>query len=343
MSAYLYALLLIPAAPLAFVVTRKLRRAAHKHVPVLRSTVSLDDARIMEIGVDVEARSVSWEEPNRAETRELHIAASGARFSTITGVCWLDQYRFVANHRSGLRVALFDLRTGDAPIVTAEIPCLTDDITARQMDERTWEVAMSGCWDRDWLLYRLILDDVPRFEWIAERPKKDRSFSHGIAYDPAGQLCVTFSVGHQPRIEMGDYVSLLPKPWGARNLCFDHASGVLYAVAVSNTPKRSAYQTTATSLWQSRDTGMTWECLGIIADVHSDACQAHAGKIWFGDQVTNRVFRFDLSQRTVDAIVCGGKLDFPHGLDISDTGVLAVTNYGSSTITLLDLEASLLR
>lgn len=29
--------------------------------------------------------------------------------------------------------------------------------------------------------------------------------------------------------------------------------------------------------------------------------------------------------------------DFPHGLSISAAGTLAVTNYGSSTITMLDL------
>ena len=336
-SAYLYALLLVPGAWITLALTRKLQRMARKRVPVFRTTVPFDAVQIKEIGTDIKAQSIPWEESNRGETPPLHIAASGARFSTLTGVCWLDEYRFVANHRNGLRVALFDLRGGEAPIASADLTCLTDDIAAKRIDEHTWEVAMSGCWERDCLLYRLIVDEQPRFELIAERPKKDKTFSHGVAYDLSGQLCLAFSVGDQPRIEIGDRAVLLPKPWGARNVCVDRESGVLYAVAVSNTPKRSAYRVTATSLWRSSDSGKAWECLGVIADVHSDACQVHAGKIWFGDQVENRILGFDLLHKAVDFIIRGGAIDFPHGLSISAAGTLAVTNYGSSTITMLDL------
>lgn len=337
-SAYLYTLLLAPGAWILLALARKLQRAARRRVPAFHTTTPLDAAQIKEVGTDIEARSISWEEPNRAATPPLHIAGSGERYSTLTGVCWLDEHRFVVNHRSGLKVALFDVRRGDAPIATADLPCLTDDIAAKRIDEHTWEVAMSGCWERDCLLYRLIADARPRFEFVAERPQTVRTFSHGVAYDPDGQLCLAFSTGEQPRIEIGGRTVLLPKPWGARNVCVDQASGALYAVAVSNTPKRSAYRVTATSLWSSADVGQSWECLGIIANVHSDACQVHAGKIWFGDQVDNRVLGFDLVRRTVDSIIRGGAINFPHGLSISRTGVLAVTNYGSSTITLLDLE-----
>jgi hypothetical protein len=90
---------------------------------------------------------ITWNEPNRAQTKPLHIANRGARFSTLTGVTWLDNHRYLVAHRSGLRIALFSTQKINQPIKTFELPHLVDDISSKRIDQENWEVIVSGCWD----------------------------------------------------------------------------------------------------------------------------------------------------------------------------------------------------
>lgn len=282
--------------------------------------------------------SIVWREPNRAKTAPLHIASRGARFSTLTGVCWLDEHRFLVNHRNGLRLALFDLRRGNAPVVVVPVPHLTDDIAARRTSEGVHEIAVSGCWDAACSLYRLEDGEKTTITLLETRPNRDRTFCHGVAYDGDGRLCLTFHTGVDPRIEIGGTTSRLPAPWGARDLCFDEASGRHYVVAVARNPQRTAYERTATSLWSRHPGADEWRRIATIDDVHSDACEVRHGRLWMPDQKGDRVLGICLEGGRAPLVLRGDCFDFPHGLGISPSGVLAVTNYGASSVALLDLE-----
>ncbi|HMM58240.1 MAG TPA: hypothetical protein PKD77_11730 [Rudaea sp.] len=282
-------------------------------------------------------RTIAWNEPNRRNTPPLHIASRGERYSTLTGVWWLDENRFVANHRSGLRMALFDLREGDAPIVIAPVPHLSDDIAARDLGDGTWEIAASGCWDCAYSIHRLSTQGTPGFRPVEVKPSANRTFSHGIAYDTSGKLWLAFHTGEDPRIETRGRVWRLPPPWGARDVCFDANSGHAYAVAVSKNPTLTAYQQVATSIWHYDPAPDSWNMIDVIDNVHSDACQIYAGRIWLPDQVGDRVLGVDLSGRSPPVVIQDKSLDFPHGLGISDNGSLAIANYGNSSIALFNL------
>jgi hypothetical protein len=286
----------------------------------------------------MKATVIKWQEPNRGNTPPLHIASRGSRYSTLTGVCWIDDHQFLVNHRSGLRVALFDLRQGKTPIATASIPHLTDQIAAKKINEKTYEVAVSGCWDADYSLFNLTIGDKAEFNLVVTKMNESKSFCHGISYDPSGNLCLTFSTGEDPRIEIGSKIYRLPKPWGARFIDFDSETNTYYVVAVSHNPQLISYDEVATTLWSYNYESDDFNVIGKINNVHSDACKIYKGKVWFSDQRGDRVLAIDINKKLPPIKIEGNGFDFPHGLDISSEGVLAVVNYGSSSITLIDIK-----
>jgi len=281
--------------------------------------------------------SVTWEEPNRAAVSPLHIGARGQRESTITGVAWLDDTRFVANHRNGKRVALFDLRARQNPVAMAALPNLTDSVHIRHVAAETWELVTSDCWEGAYTRLQLTLSATPEFELLETVWKNNRTFCHGATFGPDGRLWLAMNTGLRPRIEIaGGRSWTLPEPWGCRSVCFDGASGRAYAVACSNNPKREAYAEVAASVWMLDADQDEWTPQLLMKKTHTDAGAIYKGRIWINDQHGDQVLGLDLARRE-KPIVLKGEFSFPHGIAISPAGVLAVTNYGTSSITLIDL------
>jgi len=283
-----------------------------------------------------------WDEPNRRNTPPLHIAKHGARFSTLTGVHWLDNNFFIVNHRSGLRMALFDKRKNNAPISITDLLHLTDDIAAKKINEDTWEIAVSGCWDCEFSLFKLNIK-THTFEFIYTRAHKNKTFCHGVAYDDYGRLWLALHTGEYPRIEAVDKdVWKLPKPWGARDICFDIDNHKAFAVAVSSNPKLTSYEQAKVSVWEYQLNEpkriffkKKWKKIIEINNLHSDACAIYKGRIWLPDQLNDRVLAISLDNYNITT-VSNLDFDFPHGISVSEDGMVAVTNYGSSAVILFD-------
>ena len=73
---------------------------------------------------------------------------------------------------------------------------------------------------------------------------------------------------------------------------------------------------------------------------HYDAGVIHEGTLFITDQYNNRVQMIDID--TLERVGSFAGYDFPHGLDIRN-GLMAVTNYGTSTLTVDKLPAPLTR
>lgn len=76
------------------------------------------------------------------------------------------------------------------------------------------------------------------------------------------------------------------------------------------------------------------------AKTHYDAGVIHEGTLFITDQYNNHVQMIDID--TLDRVGVFAGFDFPHGLDIRD-GVMAVTNYGTATLTIDKLPTPLPR
>jgi len=281
-------------------------------------------------------RKISWNEPNRVNLPLLHISSAGQRNSSLAGVRWIDRYRFIANHNIGLRLALFDTRLDTGPVVIADTTHRTDDLDLKKVGPDLYEIVVSGCWDAAYSLFQFIDGEEPRLEYISTKKNKDRSFSHGVSYDHQGRICTTYSTGLSPRIEIEGKSWVLPRPWGARFVTFSDSARGWYAVCTSETPKQNSYKTVDSSVWVYDPEADGWIMKVKISGVHSDSCQFYNGRLWLADQVGDRIIAVDLENRKKMEIK-GEGLTFPHGLAISKEGMLAVTNYGDSSISLMDI------
>ena len=110
------------------------------------------------------------------------------------------------------------------------------------------------------------------------------------------------------------------------------------AVAVSANPKRTAYSGVKTSIWTCPEGGSKWICLAVYDNVHSDALGVWREHIWLPDQLSDRLLALNADTGAVEHIFSGDALDFPHGVAVSPTGVVTVTNYGSSSVVLADAD-----
>jgi len=291
-------------------------------------------------GIPQALKTITWQEPNRKNLLPLHIADRGARYSTVTGVAWLDEFRFVANHRNGLRVALFDLRVAANPVVTAELPNASDTVAVKQLDNDTWEVATSDCWHGMYTKLKLDLKNTPSFKRLITRWDNNRTFCHGVAYDSSGRLWLAMMTGADPRIEIdGEAAWRLPKPWGCREVCFDTATGAAYAIAVSDTPKKASYKPVVLRIYSLPPDSNRWSLFTSITNVHADSGAVYNNRLWINDQYADRVIGINLTNPQLPlTLVKTPQLSFPHGVAVSPKGVLAVTNYGTSSISFVDLK-----
>lgn len=280
-----------------------------------------------------------WREPNRSQGAHLHIASRGQRLSTLTGVAWIDDYRFVANHQVGLRIAIFDLRADHNPVLVAEVPHNSDSVAARKLTPNSWEIVVSGCWDAVISTYHLIEGKDTEFLLVNTQRTHEKSFSHGVSFGRDDVCCLAFHTGQRPRIQIGPKSWQLPAPWGPRHVCHDMLSDRYFAVAVSHSASVTAYKTARTSLWHLDVIEDKWKILQIFNQLHSDSCHVYNGLLWFPDQLGDRVLAFDLNHQKCHSVLKSECFDFPHGLAISPSGLMLVSNYGNSSIALMDISS----
>ena len=322
-------------------------RAARKLATTARSATLVlprraeENAKHLVCDIGTADHYVVWEEPNRADTKPLHIAASGTRYPTITGVSWLHDRYVIAAHRSGLRIGVFDTHDFAAPVWTGSLDHMVDDIAAKRTSPTTFELAVSGCWENIHSRYELRLhagDDVS-FEMthLQTQENPTRDFAHGVAYDRNGELWSALHTDQDPRVITGKKTYRMPAPWGVRDCCDDPVRQRTLAIAVSANPKAEAYDGVATTIWAQSYGSSRWDCIGRYDNIHADCLDVTASHIWIPDQLNDRMIAIDATTSEIERIYRGSCFAFPHGLHVSSDNKLAISNYGSSSVAVLDL------
>jgi hypothetical protein len=70
---------------------------------------------------------------------------------------------------------------------------------------------------------------------------------------------------------------------------------------------------------------------------HYDCAAIYNDRLYATNQHDDNIPVFDLKSETLIDVIEDEAFNFPHGIDISSSGILAVSNYGTSSIVLRDL------
>src|SRR5690606_18518620 len=110
-----------------------------------------------------------------------------------------------------------------------------------------------------------------------------KTFCHGVAYSTSGDLVVTYHTGANPRVfdTSNNKAWKLPRPWGARDACFDE-NGVLYVVANTANPALTSYTETSAAVWKL--VGNAFVLVAESPGAHFDACDIYKGRLYTNNQ-----------------------------------------------------------
>jgi hypothetical protein len=273
-----------------------------------------------------------------------------ARLSCATSVRFLDATRLVVCHMFGQRMYLIRIDP-DTKTYAVEDRIVTEfrgrgtPTDLMDFDGRD-RLVTSNFFARSVSLYRVTGSTLQHERDVTiEHP--GLGDCHGVQFVPGVDdlVCVTCTSGdcgvHIVSLESGDVrLSFNDPGWRAKDVCFLGGSRalVLYArntvgmSAVGGTPSKVAVVTVDL---ETQTHAVVAETL--LPDAHVDSVRAAGGRLYINNQMNDTVMEGRLMD---DRLVIERSLrgyHFPHGLDISPEGWLAVANYGDNSIRIRPL------
>jgi hypothetical protein len=275
-----------------------------------------------------------------------------SRLATTTGLAVIDSRRVVAASLVGQELILIELpRWGRAAARVLHRCTTVEGERAHPTDLLDFDgvdrLATSNCRAGSIGLYRLHEDDISHVTTI--RPKGDpRGFCHGVSFVPGrrdlvvacysdGSRAVTFVSIEDGQVEYEFTVD----EWRAKDLAFVSERRAIVALAAETATRRrvDAYGS-ALAIVDLDLTARQHSVIDIVRlpRTHVDSCTTDGELVVVNDQTHGTVDAFELGgdglqfRKTIDGF------SFPHAVTLRrDLGVLGVTNYGTSSLTLLPM------
>lgn len=285
-------------------------------------------------------QTIIWKEENLHNCRELHIGGSGERIATVTGVTWLTNSILIAAHHCSGKIGFFDITTNKC-LSTIEINTRTDDVCVKKSKNK-FLISCSATWSGEQVLIEGLITDTGI---KTSKPKlieaSDKSFSHGVFF--VGNIpSIAFHTGEFPRIQINQDILTLPEGFLPTTGYWDQEHNALYACANKFLPSTLANEiVTEASIWLYSMEMMAPRHELTIPKCHIDKCQIRHNYIWFNNQYENSVVGVNLKDYKERVELKNPMINFPHGIEINDNGVMAVANYKSESIFLFDLDSLL--
>ena len=283
---------------------------------------------------------IPWSEPNNFEYKDLHVGDRGSRLATITGVTWLTRSILVAAHHCSGKIGIFNLNNDKVPIKTININTRTDDVTCRWVDSQNFLISCSATWSGEQVLIKGSLIDNSLNLGNPQLIKNlDHSFSHGtffIGTEPG----ICFSTGEFPRIQIGDKIITLPLGNLPTTAFYEDKSSLLYICANKYPASQENIQVPSeATIWRFNMSNNILDYICSIDQCHVDKCQIFYGCLWINNQYRDNVTAVNLANPENQLVIKHDSIDFPHGLEINNNGILAVSNYKSECISIFDLKS----
>jgi len=182
---------------------------------------------------------------------------------------------------------------------------------------------------------------------VKDLPFTVGGFAHGVRFYDDTTLGLTSCSGpnrgaHLFDIHTGDHLLGVAIPRKCQDIVFVSPSRMLILTVTGN-PTFQPVPIYDAEIWVvDFDMKKRWaKVLGhkVFHKSHFDAGMIYDEKLYITDQYNNHVLV--LTPNSFDVVAKLGKYDFPHGIDIR-RDLLAITNYGASSLTINPLPAALL-
>lgn len=289
------------------------------------------------------AMVIPFEDINNSPFGEASVG-SRSRLACCTGVQFLDNDRIAVTNLVGKRIYLvrFDLDAGTHEIeFTGPTRFGGEDVTTDLLDfDGRDGLVTSNCDAASVSLYRFAGD---RIDHVEDLPIVDdqAGFCHGVKFVPDGDLvCATCTKDHRNIYFLsrgtGEVVYRFDEAgWIPKDICFvgDGRMVVVYCDAANG---GELYRSKASLIAYDVEAGRH-EVLAdeLLEDCHVDCCATYDGAVFLTNQHQDTVQVCELEDDALALVAEIGGYDLPHGVDVHrGSNLLAVTNYGSNSVTL---------
>ena len=308
----------------------------------------MEDAKELE---SVLLWNTEWNEPNRFNCDALHIADGGDWMPECTGVTFLNEELIAGAHHASGRIAIFNIHCSTHPILKIDCPFAMDDIASKRISEREYEIVVSGNWEAHYATYRLTLDKMsgqPSMKLMAicrapvfMNKNVPKTFSHSVLFIE-GSICVCLHTGHSPRIDInhGEKIIRVPNGLYPTAACWHEKDRKLFIGTNHQVPDKEGFQGSGCSIWKADLAKEDFELVTELQSSHIDSMVLAGHKLWFNNQYQDAIMTTYIDGRSCPVRRLRHKsIGFPHGIDIYENRLLAVSNYKPSGISIFDISA----
>lgn len=270
-----------------------------------------------------------------------------SRLATATGVALLDSARLVVTSFTGHRMYLvrFDFSQGTHQILSCiRTEYSGDEIRTDLIDfDGRDRIVTSNCEFNSVSLYRVAKD---RLLHVKDVPIRDTSakFCHGARFVPGETdiVCASCTGSQNIYFITSTTSEILFQfglgEWRPHDICFVDDKRMIVVCTKGHPTKLPGPSYEAKVLLVEFDlNNRVHQVIGgtVFQKAHMDCCHYHAGRLYINNQMQDTVVVCKLVGDQINFELEISGYSFPHGLDLlSDTNLLAVTNYGTNTIVL---------
>tara|TARA_B110000908_G_scaffold111054_1_gene130263 strand:- start:1782 stop:2783 length:1002 start_codon:yes stop_codon:yes gene_type:complete len=296
----------------------------------------------------LENYSIHIDEPNRADKAKYFVGGK-ERLATMTSVFFIDDSRVVAAHLVGETMHLIECNPEQKShrfIDTIDTTYNEHGTITDLIDyDGNNKILTSNFDDRSGSLYSL---EGSKLRYLKDIPLPITAGNcHGARFYTSDIACLSTNQNdiYFVDIKTCSVISKLEMPYQIKDFCFIDSSTMVAAFAIKS-PSSGKMPAYASGLlyfsFDLEDSSYKLIDRWFLKPCAFDALcfDKDSGKIYITDQYGDRVVVIEIKEGSIDIVGEYEGFDFPHGIDVRE-GLLAVTNYGDSTIEFMDTSSSL--
>ena len=314
----------------------------------VRSTFDIDEP-VADASPAVKRMSIRLTSPKEGPDIKLHFIGDHARHSNLTSAQFLSDDLLACGSFDGRRIDLVSINKDSGTLKL--LHSAPGTYRGRRVQNDLLGASASGEFFATSNFHSgsstLYSHDGQKIFHVRDFPVRIAGFVHGVRFYNDRVLALTACSGptgvHFFDVESGAHLFGVKIARKCQDVVFLSPTRMV-VLAVTGHPKFEPFPIYDSEIWVvdfDLKTGK-YEIRGGrgFAKAHYDAGAIHEGTLVVTDQYNNRIQMLDID--TLERVGSFGGYDFPHGLDVRD-GFMAVTNYGTSTLTIDKLPTPLPR